>query len=100
MMHEGDGDRGAARRSRGGPAPNEAQQQARMRELVAVRSALPIFQCRDALVAEVRANRVLIVVGETGSGKSTQLPQFVLQARAPQAPRRATPSHPRCRAIF
>ena len=55
-----------------------------MRELIAVRSALPIWPCRDALVAEVRANRVLIVVGETGSGKSTQLPQFLLQARARQ----------------
>ena len=73
---------GFARRKRGGPAPDEAQLQARQRELVSERSALPIWQCRDALVAEARASRVLIVVGETGSGKSTQLPQFLLQARA------------------
>ena len=101
MMNEGNGDKAAARRNRGGPPPDEAQQQARMRDLVAVRSALPIWPCRDALVAEARTNRVLIVVGETGSGKSTQLPQFLLQARARQRFCRAAPSHPcvfRCRA--
>ena len=83
-MNDGIGDKAAARRNRGGPPPDQAQQQARMRDLVAVRSALPIWPCRDALVAEARANRVLIVVGETGSGKSTQLPQFLLQARTRQ----------------
>jgi HrpA-like RNA helicase len=42
---------------------------------------LPIWACREALCAEVRESRVLVVVGETGSGKSTQLPQFLLQVR-------------------
>ena len=55
--------------------------QARKLALAAEREQLPIWACRDSLLAEVRANQVLILVGETGSGKSTQLPQFLVQAR-------------------
>jgi HrpA-like RNA helicase len=43
-------------------------------------SALPIHQYRDELVQTILSNPSTIVVGETGSGKSTQLPQFLLQA--------------------
>lgn len=32
------------------------------------------------LVEEVRSNNILIIVGETGSGKTTQLPQFLFSA--------------------
>ena len=42
-------------------------------------AVLPITSCREALVSALRKNRVLVVLGETGSGKTTQLPQFLLE---------------------
>lgn len=34
---------------------------------------LPIFSVRDELMQVVREDQVIVVVGETGSGKTTQL---------------------------
>lgn len=41
------------------------------------RQYLPAFACRDELMRVIRENQVVIVVGETGSGKTTQLTQFL-----------------------
>ena len=41
---------------------------------------LPIAQKKDELVAAIKKHRVLIVAGETGSGKTTQIPKFCLLA--------------------
>ena len=43
-------------------------------------TALPISERHDELVEVIRRNRVVIVAGETGSGKSTQLPKMCLEA--------------------
>lgn len=43
--------------------------------LEAQRRALPIFPARGALLREIRECESCIVVGETGSGKTTQIPQ-------------------------
>ena len=44
-------------------------------ELLAVRKKLPVYAYREEFLEAVQDNQVLIVVGETGSGKTTQLPQ-------------------------
>ncbi|KAG9137074.1 hypothetical protein Leryth_024504 [Lithospermum erythrorhizon] len=44
------------------------------------RRALPIASARRRLVEEIRKNDTLIIVGETGSGKTTQLPQYLFDA--------------------
>ncbi|KAL5721851.1 RNA helicase [Ranunculus cassubicifolius] len=44
------------------------------------RQYLPIYSVRDDLLQVVRENQVIIVVGETGSGKTTQLTQYLLEA--------------------
>ncbi|XP_061073003.1 probable ATP-dependent RNA helicase DHX40 isoform X2 [Conger conger] len=41
---------------------------------------LPIFQHKKKLVKAVQVNPFLVVTGETGSGKTTQLPQYLYQA--------------------
>jgi len=41
---------------------------------------LPITAHKDAIVAALRTHRVVVVAGETGSGKTTQLPKMCLEA--------------------
>jgi ATP-dependent helicase HrpA len=41
--------------------------------------ALPISQAKDEILAAVRDAQVVIVAGETGSGKTTQLPKICLE---------------------
>ena len=40
---------------------------------------LPITARRDELLQVLRAHQVVVVAGETGSGKSTQLPKLCLE---------------------
>ena len=40
---------------------------------------LPITDRRDELLAAIRDNQVVVVAGETGSGKSTQLPKMCVE---------------------
>ena len=40
---------------------------------------LPVSQARDELAAAIRDHQVVIVAGETGSGKTTQLPKICLE---------------------
>ena len=47
---------------------------------------LPISAKREAIMEALRRNQVLIVAGDTGSGKSTQLPQYCLEMDAARTP--------------
>lgn len=41
--------------------------------------SLPVTACRQQISAAIDANQVVVVCGETGSGKTTQLPKICLQ---------------------
>lgn len=43
------------------------------------REALPVFKFRKQLLEAVHQNQLLIVVGDTGSGKTTQLTQYLAE---------------------
>ncbi|EEF39675.1 ATP-dependent RNA helicase, putative [Ricinus communis] len=44
------------------------------------RKSLPIYKYRDELLAAIEKFQVLVIVGETGSGKTTQIPQYLHEA--------------------
>ncbi|XP_014610634.1 PREDICTED: putative ATP-dependent RNA helicase DHX33 [Polistes canadensis] len=44
------------------------------------RKSLPVYRLRKRLLEEIRKNSTLIIIGETGSGKTTQIPQLLLSS--------------------
>ena len=40
---------------------------------------LPVARRRDEILAAMRSSQVVVVVGETGSGKTTQLPKMAIE---------------------
>ncbi|KCV71143.1 pre-mRNA-splicing factor ATP-dependent RNA helicase DHX15 [Fonticula alba] len=45
-------------------------------EILATRKELPVWQFRDQFKKMLRDNQICVLVGETGSGKTTQIPQY------------------------
>ncbi len=63
-----------------------AEEQSRLKaeeakkSLQETRRSLPIYSFRDALLDAIREHQVIIIEGETGSGKTTQIPQYLYEA--------------------
>ncbi|KAG6231592.1 hypothetical protein E4U26_006744 [Claviceps purpurea] len=58
---------------------NGASDFSRTKTLREQREYLPAFAVREELLRVIRENQVTIVIGETGSGKTTQLTQFLYE---------------------
>ena len=56
-----------------------ATQFSRNKTLKQQREMLPVYEVRDELRKLIRQNKVVIIVGETGSGKTTQLTQYLYE---------------------
>ena len=48
--------------------------------ILETRRKLPVHEARAELLSHLAAHQVLVLVGETGSGKTTQVPQFLVDA--------------------
>ncbi|CAL8099006.1 unnamed protein product [Orchesella dallaii] len=48
--------------------------------IIEQRQSLPIYKLKDELIKAVHDNQILIVIGETGSGKTTQITQYLAEA--------------------
>lgn len=62
------------RRRNGGPGQEEADEPEEEEA-----EPLPVTLFKDELMKAVRASQVLVCTGETGSGKTTQIPQYLLE---------------------
>jgi ATP-dependent helicase HrpA len=63
------------------PALNELQQASlQARPKCSYDPALPITAMREDILSALQKHQVLVVAGETGSGKTTQLPKMLLEA--------------------
>ncbi|ERM99915.1 pre-mRNA-splicing factor ATP-dependent RNA helicase DEAH1 [Amborella trichopoda] len=66
-----------------GMSPEETEKLAAktmLEKLQDERKTLPIYPYREELLQAVQDHQVLVIVGETGSGKTTQIPQYLHEA--------------------
>ncbi|KAK3576030.1 hypothetical protein CHS0354_005183 [Potamilus streckersoni] len=49
-----------------------------LKQMMEERGHLPVFQSHDHILQAIQMNSVVIIRGETGCGKTTQVPQFIL----------------------
>jgi pre-mRNA-splicing factor ATP-dependent RNA helicase DHX15/PRP43 len=53
---------------------------AKYHSILETRVKLPVYLFKDMLTDAIKNNQIVVVEGETGSGKTTQIPQFLLEA--------------------
>ncbi|KAH3837771.1 probable ATP-dependent RNA helicase DHX34 [Dreissena polymorpha] len=58
----------------------QKQKLAKLKKVKTDQENLPIYQYRQHIVDTVREHQVVIIAGDTGCGKSTQVPQYLLHA--------------------
>ncbi|KAJ3746041.1 P-loop containing nucleoside triphosphate hydrolase protein [Lentinula detonsa] len=56
---------------------------AQYRKILETRRALPVFSQMDDFLELFSKNQIIVMIGETGAGKTTQIPQFVTYSDLP-----------------
>ncbi|KAM6967689.1 pre-mRNA-splicing factor ATP-dependent RNA helicase DHX16 [Aplochiton taeniatus] len=59
--------------------PARSQAEVERLSLQEVRRSLPVFPYREDLLAAIKEHQILVIEGETGSGKTTQIPQYLME---------------------
>lgn len=57
---------------------SRAQLKSNAEKLYEIRKTLPVYKVKDDIVPQIMKEPVTILIGETGSGKSTQIPHFLM----------------------
>jgi len=78
-----------------GMAPSFGFQKAVDKTIKEQRESLPIYHLRDKFLEAVEGSQILVVVGETGSGKSTQMTQYLCEAGYTKGRKRIGCTQPR-----
>uniref|UniRef100_A0A8C6THR9 RNA helicase n=1 Tax=Neogobius melanostomus TaxID=47308 RepID=A0A8C6THR9_9GOBI len=59
--------------------PTLSQADLKKQSIQEVRRSLPIFPFREDLLRAITQHQILVIEGETGSGKTTQIPQYLME---------------------
>ena len=54
------------------------QESSRYQAMLLIRKKLPSYDMRDRVLDLIERNHICVISGETGCGKTTQIPQFIL----------------------
>lgn len=73
----------------------QTRRQEKVMSILETRRSLPVYAYREELLQAVEDYQVIVVVGETGSGKTTQIPQYLLEAGYTKAGKKIGCTQPR-----
>uniref|UniRef100_A0A1A9W044 RNA helicase n=1 Tax=Glossina brevipalpis TaxID=37001 RepID=A0A1A9W044_9MUSC len=65
---------------KGNKQPELSEAQRKRMTIEETRISLPVYRFKEALIEAIKEHQILIIEGETGSGKTTQIPQYLVEA--------------------
>lgn len=60
--------------------PHISESERKRMTIEETKKSLPVYPFKEDLIAAIKEHQVLIIEGETGSGKTTQIPQYLYEA--------------------
>ncbi|XP_058452178.1 pre-mRNA-splicing factor ATP-dependent RNA helicase DHX16 [Malaya genurostris] len=60
--------------------PYVSEAERKKMDIEETKKSLPVYPFKEDLIAAIKEHQILIIEGETGSGKTTQIPQYLFEA--------------------